>query len=353
MVADNPVMPFRWTFARNSQEREARVVDAGVETHNAQEPPPEVAAIAALEAAAGTVGRAFGVARVKPDDSRIAAEVAPALSTIARELIRSGDVVYDMASRQFATTYEVAGGSLDEDEWAYRLNLAAPDGSVEVVRRGAGVMHFRYSRPPGSIKGVGPLQSAGVSGSLAAIVEKRLEQEHHQAAVSVMPWPGVMGNSAEETQAFKRVTAAITEGKSRRGALISVASQTGRGDVGRTSTDDWTTRRLGANTPATTLELRRELTESVLAACGIPATLYTSQGGGLREAWRAVLHGCVLPLGRIVEREVRRKAALATFALDFSELQASDIQGRARAVKSLTDAGVDVSKALDLAGFDA
>ena len=349
------MMPFNWTFGRNTEERaRADTLADAVAVFNSQEPPGDVATVAALEAAAGTIGRAFAIAKVKPSDASLATSLrGRALASIGRELIRTGDVVFDVATRQFATSYEVSGGSADEDSWAYRFNLTVPDGSLEVVRRGDEVYHFRYASQPDSVRGVGPLSAAAVTGSLAVIVEKRLEQEHHQASVSVLPFTEPMG-AASGTANAKALGAALGESKLRKGQLVAVKSQLDRQGYGRSSSDDWSAKRLGANTPATTLELRRDITESVLAACGIPATLYTSAGGGLREAWRAVLHGAILPLARIVEEEVRRKSGplMPNFALDFSELQASDIQGRARALKSMIDAGVELERALTLCGFE-
>ena len=55
------------------------------------------------------------------------------------------------------------------------------------------------------------------------------------------------------------------------------------------------------------------------------------------------------PLGRLVQTELRAK--LGDVTLDWSELRASDLSGRARACQSMVGAGMDVGKAAGLAGL--
>ena len=61
------------------------------------------------------------------------------------------------------------------------------------------------------------------------------------------------------------------------------------------------------------------------------------------------LFGVLSPLGRKVESELRRR--LGDVSLDWSELRASDLSGRARAFQSMVGAGMDISKAAGLAGL--
>ena len=61
------------------------------------------------------------------------------------------------------------------------------------------------------------------------------------------------------------------------------------------------------------------------------------------------LFGVLSPLGRLVQTELRGK--LGDVTLDWSELRASDLSGRARAFQSMVGAGMDVSKAAGLAGL--
>ena len=88
----------------------------------------------------------------------------------------------------------------------------------------------------------------------------------------------------------------------------------------------------------------------VWAAVGFNSSLFGgNQAAAVREAWRLALFGVLSPLGRKVESELRRR--LGDVSLDWSELRASDLSGRARAFQSMVGAGMDISKAAGLAGL--
>ena len=88
----------------------------------------------------------------------------------------------------------------------------------------------------------------------------------------------------------------------------------------------------------------------VWAAVGFNSSLFGgNQAAAVREAWRLALFGVLSPLGRLVQTELRGK--LGDVTLDWSELRASDLSGRARAFQSMVGAGIDVSKAAGLAGL--
>ena len=55
------------------------------------------------------------------------------------------------------------------------------------------------------------------------------------------------------------------------------------------------------------------------------------------------------PLGRKVESELRRR--LGDVSLDWSELRASDLSGRARAFQSMVGGGMPVADAVAIAGL--
>ena len=89
----------------------------------------------------------------------------------------------------------------------------------------------------------------------------------------------------------------------------------------------------------------------MLAACGVPIELVTTADGtGMREGWRRFIFGSVLPLARIVEAELSAKLETRV-RLDFSDLAASDLAGRARAFQSMVGAGMEIEKAAGLAGL--
>ena len=68
---------------------------------------------------------------------------------------------------------------------------------------------------------------------------------------------------------------------------------------------DWSTRRLGPNTPLALVELHRLATEEVAAACGVnPGMLSGRQQTVAREGYRQLLFATCAPLGRLVRAEL-------------------------------------------------
>ena len=88
----------------------------------------------------------------------------------------------------------------------------------------------------------------------------------------------------------------------------------------------------------------------IWAAVGFNASLFEgSQAAAVREAWRLALFGVLAPLGRLVESELRGK--LGDVTLDWRELRASDLSGRARAFQSMVGGGMPVADAVAIAGL--
>ena len=88
---------------------------------------------------------------------------------------------------------------------------------------------------------------------------------------------------------------------------------------------------------------------SRLAAC-LTALWDDSQGTAKREAYRQALHSVIAPLGRIAAAELSAKLE-TEIRLDWQELRAGDISGRARAFGSMVKAGLDLEKAAALSGL--
>ena len=140
-----------------------------------------------------------------------------------------------------------------------------------------------------------------------------------------------------------------------RGLLVESQAErwgAGGGESTFSARNDWMSQRLGANPPDSLVNLLVEHRRSVLAACGVPVeVLGGGDGSARREAWRGFVYGTLAPLGTIVEREVRRALGI-DIRLRWDSLRASDITGRARAFKSLVEAGMDAGRAEALVGFD-
>ena len=89
-----------------------------------------------------------------------------------------------------------------------------------------------------------------------------------------------------------------------------------------------------------------------MAACGISPAMVGSRSDGTarREAFRQFLHLSVQPVTSSIQDEFRTKLELEV-TLDFSELMAGDLTGRARTFQSLAGGGMDVDKAAALSGL--
>ena len=99
------------------------------------------------------------------------------------------------------------------------------------------------------------------------------------------------------------------------------------------------------------IQLLSAASQEIYAACGLNAALWGGGGAaGTREAWRLCLFGVLSPLGRLVEAELRDKLE-DSVTLSWQELRASDLSGRARAFQSMVGGGMDVGKAISVAGL--
>ncbi|MCY4121868.1 MAG: hypothetical protein OXG72_13210, partial [Acidobacteria bacterium] len=95
------------------------------------------------------------------------------------------------------------------------------------------------------------------------------------------------------------------------------------------------------------------VTRLVTAAYGIPVQLVlpsTADGTAQREAFRRWFTAHLGPFLRCVEGELRAKVH-PSIRLDARDLRALDMQGSARALKSLADAGFSAEQAAALVGI--
>ena len=100
------------------------------------------------------------------------------------------------------------------------------------------------------------------------------------------------------------------------------------------------------------VQLRAHVEASIASAAGVPADLVV-QGAtteALRESWRQFAFGTLMPLAYELGPESRVKVG-GSGLLSFDRLAAADVQGRARAYKSLTDGGMDAGRAAQVTGF--
>ena len=348
-------MNWPWTTAR-VERRESSYTDAVVasilQAHGGGQSFAAPAATGALETCSSTVARCFSAADIQGPEHLTRAVTPAVMSMIGRALIRSGEIVFAINTEggRFSllpcSSFDVTGGAFPES-WRYRLSMSGPSRIVTLDPvPSAGVVHVRYqSDPERPWRGVGPLQSASLAGKLSAETIKALGDEASSPRGNLLPIP-VDGSdpSVDELKADIRQLG---------GSVATVESQAAgwAADGGGVRHGDWQPVRLGADPPRALIEQADLASREVLAACGIPISLFVdSAAGAAREGYRRLLHSTIVPIARIVESELSDKLG-TSIKLSFDRLASADISGRARAFQSLVKGGMDLTKAAALAGL--
>lgn len=310
-----------------------------------------VTTVAAMEIAAGYWARAMASATVDPE---LPAVTPAVLGIIGRELCRRGECIFAIAVHAGAVrlypaaAWDVRGG-VDESSWLYRVDLYGASGNETRMLPAESVLHFRYTIDPARPWcGVGPLQWARATGTLAANLETRLGEETGAPVGNLLAIPKDGGDSALESL---RKQLGSLRGKT---ALVETTAA-GWGDGrGAAPMGDWSQKRIGGNPPPVLNELRSAAAVSVLAACGVPPALGMigtgTDGTAQREGWRRFLHGTISPVAATVADELAVKLE-SPARLNFDGLFASDLTGRARAFAGMVNAGMAIDKAAALAGL--
>ena len=305
-------------------------------------------ATASLEACAGIVGRAFAAAQINGADIR-----PDTMALIGRSLIRRGEILFriSVGARGIqlhpAASHDI-DGSYDQDTWMYRLNLAGPSEQWTVERVPfAGVIHIKYAcDPETSWRGYGPLQVAMLAGRLSAETVSALADEASGPRGAFLPLPI---DGADPT--IEKLKQDVRTLKGQIAFVESTADSWQSG--GASPKKDWSTERIGANPPQSMVMLAQHSSMEVMNACGInPALFSAGDGTASREAYRQLLFSVLLPLGKLVSSELSLKLE-TDVTIEWGEIRAADITGRARAFQSMVGAGMDVSKAMGLSGLMA
>ena len=306
-------------------------------------------ATSALEACAGLTGRGFAAAEVTGPDSLTRALTPGCLELVGRSLIRRGQVVFliDTQAGKLrlipAETHDVEGGPFPE-EWEYRLTLGGPSRTITYdYVPAASVLHFRYAVDPSTPwRGNGPVEVAALAGRLSAETVNALANE------SSGPVGRLLGIPVDGADATVEGLKADIKNAAGRVALLETGDW---GNAGGDTSVDLDTKRFGAEPPASMVQLLSAASQEVYSACGLNSALWGgSQAAAVREAWRLALFSVLAPLGRLVQAELQDKLE-DTVTLSWQELRASDLSGRARAFQSMVGGGMDISKAIAVAGL--
>ena len=286
-----------------------------------------------IEIAAGHISRAFASATISPRGSPFTPKI---MGQIGRNLVEEGEAVYFREGLRLVRSdnYGIQPNGL------YQVSA----GGVERLINANRVFHVRWNEDANSGRGIGPLARASVLKDLASKVEGALESESNASVGYLLPLPA-KGDSAQVDKLRDQLAA--LDGK----VAIVESTSDGWGDGPQAAPRrEYQIERMGPQYPESSIALYSLVRDTVIGACGVPVQLIQdSDGTAQREAWRRFLHGTIGPLGMLVE-EAAQMMGLA-ISVNFENLFASDLMGRARAFQSLVGGGMDIERAAALSGL--
>ena len=298
---------------------------------------------AAEEVAIGLWGRAFASANVTPSGP-IADVLSPTvLQMIGRNLAEFGESLWvievedGVLHLEHASDYTIQGMR----EWIYDLSLSYPDGIVRRSLPASRVVHVKYAEDGDQPwKGIGPLRQASTTRRLNANLETRLADESSARSGYLIPVPEVTAALQGDLNKLK--------GKS----VLVKSTADGWDQTTQAPKGDFESRRIGFSPPQTIKPLRDDVGRALLAAAGVPASLLGNAGSSdTREGYRQFLHGTIQPVAKLILGELRYKLDSPDLSLDFDDLMASDIAGRARAFGVMVTGGMELERAAALSGL--
>ena len=298
------------------------------------------AAVAAVEAALGLWERGFTSARssvLKPWQ----------LALAARSLLLRGESVWWVSRGSGllpVSSHDVTGKSASPDRWQYRISMATPSTTITKNVSAGSIVHFRVGADRSAPwRGCSPLANASATRGLLERIEKSLTDEHKTPVARVVGVP--------DPESSQEVANQIAAGGGR--VLLGEQAEAGIPGGGVNARSDWSPDRFGPEPETGSVTLRADVERSILAAAGVPSELVipSSGGGDARESWRRFLYSTIAPIGAIMSSELARIGLESE--IHFDELRASDLAGRARAFKQLTEAGgLESGEIKRLTGFD-
>ena len=322
----------------------------------------DASSTAAVEAASGTLSRAFASADVQ-GEAWARDLVSPAfLSQVGRDLIRNGDSMHVIRMNADGDVQLIPAsswhfeGDHNPDSWTVRVTAYGPSTSTTWNLSASSVVFIRWGSTPGQpYVGTGPLSWAHTTARLQSESERSLADEAQGPLAQLIAIPTDGGDDAD-TDPLAAMKADIRTARGK--ALLLETSAAGWGE-GKTAAPqrDWQASRLGPQPPESMAMIAKQTFAAVLSACGCSAAMFDdSDGTSKREAQRIFLHGTVRPLGRLLAAELSAKLE-TEIGLNFDQLYMHDLAGRAQAFQKLVAGGVAVNEALVtvglLAGDDA
>ena len=308
-----------------------------------------------MEAAAGALSRAFASAEVQGEGWARDAVTPAVLAQVGRDLVRSGDSMHvirvtgDRVQLLPASSWHFEGNH-DPASWTVRVTAYGPSTSTTWNIPASGVVFVRWGGTPGQpYVGTGPLSWAHTTARLQSEVERSMADESAGPIANLLPIPQD-GGDGEEGDPLAGLKTDIRTARGKALLIETVAAAWGEGKSAAPASD-WKASRLGPNFPASMATVQEKSFMAVLAACGVPPSLFTDSAGiAQREAVRRWHMNVVIPLAKLLEHELTMKLETPV-SLKF-DTYALDMVSRSQVVDKLVRAGVPTATALSAVGLD-
>ena len=320
------------------------------------------AATAAVEAAAGLLGRELAQATVNGPEWLRDALTPPTLQQMGRDLIRPGATMHRIDTtggrvRLFpiGQWHWHSGNGADPLTWTVKITEFGPSSTLTWTLPATGVLWIPWG-VNASIPwvGRGALDWAALSARTNAAAERSLGHELSGPVGQLIAIPeagAAEGN--DDTNDGKPVTnpadalAADIAGAQGRAVLLET-TQDGYGEGrGEAPQRDWKPARLGPEPPSGVTEAARDAFARILSAFGVPPGLFSSRdadGTALQHVKVCAVIGCnvVQPIARLIEPRSAQQNSAADVSADVRSVRARrSASTRFAALDKLVKAGID------------
>ena len=244
-------------------------------------------------------------------------------------------------------------GASSPSEWSYKVNVPAPGGTVTKNVTSEAVIHVRlHVDPARPWEGRNPLAACPAFADASRRLERYLEIELRTPVGKIIPVPAAQSDYETADGSVVSPLKELKEGLQKLdGSIATPETMMNTGDGrGAAPAKDWQPQALQPVFPGSLPQVLESTRSSVYAACGVPNALWSAGAASTREAFRAFLSATLKPISTLMVEEFSRKLE-ATIVFDFDSLLAGDVTAKARAVKGLVDAGVELQDALKMAGL--
>lgn len=334
--------PLRWLFNRS----ETRAHAAGVSQvyidgkRRSAHSEGHAALSATLGTAAGVWTRAFAMLMPEPSDVL----TPDILAAVGSDLFFRGHSVWHIRLDGSRIILHRAAFWDYHSRGRWNLTIPQPDGTDTLRALDDEVLSLRINASPDTPwAGRSPLSLMGLSPALMADVEQTLHGALPYVGKGLLPVPATIPEDQKNA-----ALAGLRSGSS----LVAVTSKEEIGHhTGGARSEfkrvDLTPEMAKAGLP----EIARDTHARILAAAGIPPSLYDAGGnaGALRETFRLFCLGTLDPLSRMITPELSK---IGVTRLGMQDMMTADVAGRARAISSLVQSGVPLKTALALCGWD-